>query len=295
MTINNKSFKNKNIIITGANQGIGLEMATHFYKKGANVIICARNKDKLNTVKKLFKKNKNQEIIVKRCDISKTKEVDNFLYKIIKKQKKIDILINNAGIYGPKGKFDTLSWRHIKQTFDINLFGSIYLIKKILPHFKKHNNGKIIQMSGGGAASPLPYFSAYASSKAGIVRFVENISKELESYKIDINAIAPGPINTRMLDEVLRERPEVVGRSFYKKSLIQKKNGGTDIKKILNCIEFLCNKKSDGISGKLISVLWDDWITFPNYKKKLKETDLGNLRRITGKDRKINFFDRNEK
>jgi len=129
----------------------------------------------------------------------------------------------------------------------------------------------------------------------GIVRFVENISKELVSDKIDINAIAPGPINTRMFDEVLSENPETVGRSFYKKSLIQKKTGGTDVKKILNCVEFLCHKKSDGISGKLISVLSDNWEKFLNYKKILRKTDLGNIRRITGRDRKIKFFDKNEK
>tara|TARA_B100001741_G_scaffold312580_1_gene316271 strand:+ start:1074 stop:1961 length:888 start_codon:yes stop_codon:yes gene_type:complete len=295
MKINSNYFKKKNIIITGANQGLGLEMAKHFYKLGANIIICARNNEKLKNVKKILKKNKAQIIIIEKCDVSKFKQVDLFFDRIIKKIKKIDILINNAGIYGPKGEIEDLSWKDFKKTFEINLFGSIYLIKKVIPHFKKYNKGKIVQMSGGGAASPLPYFSAYATSKAGIVRFIENISKELESYKIDINAVAPGPINTRMLDEVLSENPETVGRAFYNKSVIQKKNGGTDIKKILDCVEFLCHKKSNGISGKLVSVLWDNWKKFYNYKKILRNTDLGNMRRITGRERKIKFFDKNEK
>ena len=65
--------------------------------------------------------------------------------------------------------------------------------------------------------------------------------------------------------------------------------------KILDCIEFLCHKKSDGISGKLVSVLWDNWQKFYNYKKILSKSDLGNIRRITGKDRKFKFFDKNEK
>ena len=295
MKINSNYFKKKNIIITGANQGLGLEMAKHFYKLGANIIICARNNEKLKNVKKILKKNKAQIIIIEKCDVSKFKQVDLFFDRIIKKIKKIDILINNAGIYGPKGEIEDLSWKDFKKTFEINLFGSIYLIKKVIPHFKKYNKGKIVQMSGGGAASPLPYFSAYATSKAGIVRFIENISKELESYKIDINAVAPGPINTRMLDEVLSENPETVGKAFYNKSVIQKKNGGTDIKKILDCVEFLCHKKSNGISGKLVSVLWDNWKKFYNYKKILRNTDLGNMRRITGRERKIKFFDKNEK
>ena len=294
--INNKIYlKKKNILITGGSQGLGLELANYFYKLGANIIICARDRKKLNNIKKSFKKKKQQFIIIEKCDVAKFREVDIFFNKIFKKIKKIDILINNAGIYGPKGKLEDLSWKEYQKTLNINLLGSIYFIKKILPYFKKRNKGKIIQMSGGGAASPLPFFSAYATSKAGIVRFVENISKELTSYKIDINAVAPGPINTRMLDEVLKENPKTVGKSFYKKSLEQKKTGGTDIMKIIECIEFLCHKKSDGISGKLISILWDNWKDFSKYKKFIRNSDVGNIRRITGRDRNFIYFDKNEK
>ena len=291
MKLNSNYFKKKTFIITGANQGLGLEIAKHFYQLGSNIAICARDKNKLLQVKKQLKPKPNQIIIIEKCDVSKSNEIDIFFKKIEKKFKNIDVLINNAGVYGPKGKMEDTSWKDFKKTLDINLFGSIYFTKKIIPYFKKKNKGKIIQISGGGAASPLPFFSAYATSKAGIVRFVENISEELKSYNIDINAIAPGPINTRMLDEVLTKQPKEVGELFYKKSLKQKKNGGTDIKKILECIEFLSYKKSDGISGKLISVLWDNWKNFNKYKKILKKSDVGNLRRIIGRDRKLNFFD----
>jgi len=295
MKITRNYFKKKTFIITGANQGLGLEIAKHFYRMGANIILCSRNKKKLLKVIQTFKKKSNQIIIAEKCDVSKTKEVDLFFNKIFKQFKSIDVLINNAGIYGPKGRLENAPWKDFKKTLEINLFGSIYFIKKIIPYFKKRKKGKIIQIAGGGAASPLPYFSAYATSKAGIVRFVENISKELNPYKIDINAIAPGPINTRMLDEVLKEHPNNVGKEFYKKSLMQKKNGGTDIKKILNCLEFLSHKKSDKISGKLISVLWDNWKNFDKFKKILKSSDIGNLRRITGRERNKTFFDKDDK
>ena len=287
---NNKNyFKNKNILITGANQGLGLELAKYFSNLDANLIICARNKKKLNSIKKLFSKKK--KVIIEKCDVSKKREVDVFFNKIFKKMKYIDILINNAGIYGPKGKLENLYWQDFEKTININLLGSIYFIKKIIPHYKKRKKGKIIQMSGGGATSPLPFFSAYATSKAGIVRFIENISKELLPYKIDVNAVAPGPINTRMLDEVLKEKPETVGKSFYIKSLDQKQKGGTEISKILKCVEFLCHKESNGITGKLISVLWDNWKNFKKYKKFLRNSDVGNIRRIIGKDRNLKFFD----
>ena len=87
------------------------------------------------------------------------------------------------------------------------------------------------------------------------MRFVENLSKELEGLNIAINAIAPGPVNTRMLNEVLDSGPEKVGKIFYEKSLLQKKTGGTDIKKIIDLVEFLILANSSNISGKLISFM----------------------------------------
>ena len=165
------------------------------------------------------------------------------------------------------------------------------MVKKLLPHFKKNKKGRIIQISGGGAASSFPFFSSYSISKVGIVRFIENISEEYKKYNIFANSIAPGPINTRMLNEVLNAGPKNVGKKFYEKSLKQLKEGGTNINKIILLIEFLLSKKADGISGKLISVLWDNWKDFSKFKKALNKSDVGTLRRISGRDRGLNFFD----
>ena len=84
-----------------------------------------------------------------------------------------------------------------------------------MPHFKKRNIGKIIQLSGGGAAAPLPRISGYAVSKVGIVRFIENLSEEVKDYQIDINSVAPGAINTKMLNEVLEAGPKKIGNYAY--------------------------------------------------------------------------------
>ena len=290
--MSSKYFLNKTIIITGANQGIGLEIAKSFYAKGSNIILCARNKKKLLSIKKKLVSKFKNKFFLEPLDVSKKNQVDKFYKKIFKKNKKIDILINNAGIYGPKGSSETLNWNEWKNTLDINLLGSIYMTNKIIPHFKKKRYGKIIQISGVGAASAFPFFSPYSVSKVGIVRFIENISIELKKYNIYANSIAPGPVNTRMLDQVLKAGPKKVGKNFFQKSIKQKKQGGTDINKVLNLIEFLAHKKSDKISGKLISALWDNWKVFPKNKRILNSSDIGNLRRITGKERNIKFFDK---
>ena len=117
------------------------------------------------------------------------------------------------------------------------------LLKKILPYFKKQKKGKIIQFAGGGAASSFPFFTAYSTSKVALVRFIENIAIEEKKNNISLNCVAPGAVNTRMLDEVLKAGPNKVGKIFYKKSILQKKNGGTDIDKINELVEFLCNEK----------------------------------------------------
>lgn len=286
-------MKNKTILITGSNQGIGFDLAKYFCKKGNNVIICARNKKKLQHAHKVLNgiKKNNQIIFSKKLDISSEKSVDIFFKKIFKKFRRIDVLINNAGIYGPKGMFENQSWKDWKKVININLLGSIYVIKKIVLHFKKKGGGKIIQIAGGGAASSFPYFTAYSSSKVSLVRFIENISIELKKKNIFVNSVAPGPVNTRMLGEALKAGPKKIGLDFYKKSLKQKKNGGTNLNKIRSLISFLSSKESNGISGRLISAQWDNWKLFKLNKKKIAKSDLGTLRRVAGRDRKMSFFD----
>jgi 3-oxoacyl-[acyl-carrier protein] reductase len=210
----------------------------------------------------------------------------------IKKFKKIDVLVNNAGIYGPKGYIEKIKWNEWVKAIQINLFGSILLCRAVIPYFKKKNKGKIIQLSGGGASSPLPLISSYAVSKAAVVRFVENLSVELKKYNIDINAVAPGPLNTDMLKEVLEAGPKKVGKDFFNKSLKQKETGGTPLGKVCELILFLGSKYSDGIRGKLVSAVWDDWKNWASYKKLIQNSDVYTLRRIVGRERGFEWGDK---
>lgn len=288
------NFKNQVVIVTGASKGLGYEVAKYFLKYGSNLVICSRN---INEIKKAYEKlnrvkKKYQKIFYSVTDVSSYVQVKKLVNITIKKFKRIDILVNNAGIYGPKGNIEKTSWDEWVKAIEINLFGSVHLCRAVMPYFKKKNKGKIIQLSGGGAASPLPLISSYAVSKAAVVRFVENLSEELKDYKIDINAVAPGPLNTSMLDEVLKAGPKKVGKNFYNKSLKQKKTGGTPFIKVCELILFLGSKYSNGIKGKLISALWDDWKNWINYKELLQNSDAYTLRRIVGKERGFEWGDK---
>jgi NAD(P)-dependent dehydrogenase (short-subunit alcohol dehydrogenase family) len=150
---------------------------------------------------------------------------------------------------------------------------------------KSRGAGKIIILSGGGATKPMPNLSAYAVSKAGVVRFAETLALELELFNIDVNTIAPGALNTRLLEEILEAGPEKVGKAFYEQSLKQKTSGGSPMEKGTSLCIFLATEKSNGISGRLISAIWDPWLEFVSLKNEIMEGDIYTLRRIVPDER----------
>lgn len=192
-----------------------------------------------------------------RVDVSNFADVQLMVREALSKFGSIDILVNNAGTYGPIGplwKNDQERWRN---TIAVNLFGTLNCITSVLPHMIERRKGKIINLAGGGEG-PFPRFSAYACSKSAVVRLTETLADELMEYNIDINSIAPGPVNTRLLDEVLAAGSEA--GTFYEKALRQKKGGGVPADKAAELAVFLASDASDKITGRLLSAIWDDWL-----------------------------------
>jgi 3-oxoacyl-[acyl-carrier protein] reductase len=167
----------------------------------------------------------------------------------------------------------------------VNLFGTVMMCREVIPIMRRQNGGKIINLSGGGGATPLPRIDAYAASKAAVVRLTENLAMELADTGIDVNAIAPGALNTKMLDQVLEAGAQKVGRDFYERALRQRDEGGAGLDKGAALAVFLASADSDGISGRLISAVWDDWSNLPANRQELADSDIFTLRRIVPKDR----------
>jgi len=286
---NQINLNNLNVVITGASQGFGFEIAKKFSELGANILITSRSIDKLKIAKKEILKNSKGLVEILKADISI--KIDNFKTAeyAISKFGRIDVLVANAGVYGPKGKIEKINWENWSKAIDINLKGTVLSCISVLPEMKKNNYGKIIILSGGGATKPMPNLSAYAASKAAVVRFAETLSKETKDNNIDVNTVAPGALNTRLLDEIIESGPENVGEKFHKQALLQQKSGGTPFFHGVNLCIYLANKISDGITGKLISSIWDPWKNFENYKNKLKNSDIYTLRRIIPEERNEKF------
>ena len=280
-------LKGRTTVITGANQGFGEAIAAAFVKEGASVYICARDKEKLLAVQNKLKgmAGKDQKVFAMTADVSIENDVKKLIDAAAAEFNHIDILVNNAGIYGPKGSIDKIDSGEWAKAIEINLIGVFYCCKYGVAHMKKNRYGKIINLSGGGATAPLPFISAYAASKAGVVRLTETIAEECKSFNIDINSVAPGALNTRLLDEVLAAGPETVGKDFYERAIKQKNDGGVPLETGAELCVFLASPESDGITGRLISAKWDPWQTLPGRREELSKSDIYTLRRIVPEDR----------
>jgi len=278
-------------IITGASQGLGLEIARKYLEAGASITICARDRTLLYQSAAELQRlaPAGQAVLAVPADVSYPSDVTRLVEFALRGLGGLDIVVNNAGVTGPSGAVETVDWEAWLRALQINLVGAVLLSRAIVPHFKKTGRGKFIQLSGGGATNPLPMLSAYAASKAAVVRFVETLAEETREHHIDVNAIAPGPLNTRMLDEWLAAGPEQIGRAFYERLQLQKKSGGTPLGKGAALAVFLGSELSNGITGKLLSAVWDPWERLADHLEELKGSDIYTLRRIVPKDRDMSW------
>jgi NAD(P)-dependent dehydrogenase (short-subunit alcohol dehydrogenase family) len=278
-------------IVTGGSHGLGLEIARAYLAAGARVIVCARDATALDRARGelVSVASDPASVATAEADVSQPGAVERLVDDALARFSRIDVLVNNAGIYGPKGLVEEVAWDEWEQAVRVNLFGSVLCCRAVLPHFRANGYGKIIQLSGGGATSPLPRFSAYAASKAASVRFAETLADELEGTGIDVNSIAPGALNTRLLEQVLEAGPERVGGAFYERALEQRASGGTPLGLAASLAVFLASAASDGITGKLISAPWDPWGELGDHADDLRESDVYTLRRIVPGDRGLEW------
>jgi hypothetical protein len=180
-----------------------------------------------------------------------------------------------AGIQGPIGPLHEANPRLWAEAMNTNLLGVMHACRAVLPHMVEHRSGKIIVLSGEGATRPRPFFSAYAASKAAIVRLVETLAEEVREYDIQVNCIGPGKTYTHMTDQVLHAG-ERAGLKAHQEALDVRNNGGVPPEKQIQLALFLASEQSNHLTGKLIHVN-DDWKRLEN---SAAHPDAFTLRRI---------------
>ncbi|HEV2330495.1 MAG TPA: SDR family oxidoreductase [Verrucomicrobiae bacterium] len=278
-------LENINALITGGSQGLGKAIAEHFLREGANVCICARNEKQLAaTQEELRTAFSKRRILAKPCDVSNETQVNQLSSFVLNEFGSLQALVLNAGIYGPMGPTESVNLDDWRRAMEINLFGVLLPCRAWIPHFKKAGCGKIIVISGGGATNPLPNISSYAASKAAVVRLAETLAEELKPFHVDVNAIAPGALRTRLVQQVLDAGPEKVGSDFFARNKKWAEDGAVPLDLGARLAVYLASAESNGITGKLISAQWDPWDKLHEFKGDLAG-DIYALRRIVPKDR----------
>jgi NAD(P)-dependent dehydrogenase (short-subunit alcohol dehydrogenase family) len=268
-------------LITGAGRGIGAAIAHAFARAGANLSLLARTRADIERVASETAAC-GAVTLALIGDVSRRRDTERAVATTVKKFGHLDVLVNAAGIYGPIGPLVENDLNEWVQAIEVNLLGTLFAMRAALPHMLARRKGVVVNFSGGGAVSPFPQFSAYAASKAAVVRLTETVAEEVKDSGIRVNAIAPGAVNTRLLDQVLAAG-ERAGKEFYAKAQEQKRNGGTSPEKAAELAVFLASPAGAGITGRLISAVWDDWKSLPERAPELSGSAMFTLRRIDGR------------
>ena len=195
-------FSGKNIYITGGSSGIGLELSKRFAEKGANILLIARNREKLENAVKEIKKlgDKTQKFLILSLDVSDFTSVNEKIPKIIKEFGEPDILVNNAGIGTGSSPFEDMSYEVFDKIIKVNLYG-VWNVTKILFPFLKKNKGQIVIVSSAAGLFGMHDYTAYGTSKGALNIFAESLRYEAKPYGISVTLVCPPEVETPFIEE----------------------------------------------------------------------------------------------
>ncbi|HZZ59262.1 MAG TPA: SDR family oxidoreductase [Opitutaceae bacterium] len=292
------------VVLTGSSSGIGAALADRLLRRGHSVWGLARTAgaaapaspsvpaaSKPPTLQSngrsdpfaanLASKQRRDTAI----DVSSWDQVQAAAAEVGRSWGTVDALVTCAAIQGEIGptlRADPAGWA---RTVEVDLMGTFYAVRAFAALLRpgEGRRAKVVCFSGGGATKPRPHFSAYGAAKTAVVRLVETIAAEERESPLDINAVAPGAINTRLTDEVIAKGPEAAGAAEHAAALKQKASGGGSLERALDLVEWLLSPASDRITGRLLSAPWDPWDDLQALRPRLElpDDDLYTLRRNT--------------
>jgi NAD(P)-dependent dehydrogenase (short-subunit alcohol dehydrogenase family) len=268
-------LRNKVCLIAGASGAIGRVVARRFQQEGALLALTHLSGKPNGHTDSV---GSGDQVLHIPLDIRQRRDLAQAIQQVIAHFGTIHVLVNCTGVLGPIGATATVSEDEWVNAIETNLIGSFSLTRAVLPAMVAQAKGKIIYFSGGGAAYARPYYTAYGASKAALVRFTESLAEELRDLQIDVNAIAPGPVNSRMWDQVRSlQHPDPKTVEELRKL---EETGGVPPERAADLAVFLASDRSNGLSGRLISAVWDDWATLDQRIPEIMNSEAGTLRRV---------------
>jgi NAD(P)-dependent dehydrogenase (short-subunit alcohol dehydrogenase family) len=250
-------FKNKNVLITGGGRGIGKRLALGFARLGAKIALLGRSKAEIDLAHIEIEQAGANALRI-RADVTDPEQLALAVDRVrVVFGGPVDILICAAAITGPLNSFVSTALKAWKEAIEINLLGVVHSCRAVLPSMIEKRAGKIIALVCAADDLPLRNFSAYATSKAAVVRFIESLAAEVADYNVQVNCLDPGPAYTNLTDEIIRAESRL-DASVVSEAKETRRTGGFSPDLQLEHATFLASEKSNHISGKLIHVT-DDW------------------------------------
>jgi len=241
-------LQDKVAVITGAGRGLGRAIALLFGKEGARVVINGRNQGQIDHVAQELKALRKNAIAVA-ADVSDENQVQILVQKTLETYGTIDILVNNAGVRGPIAPLHKISLAEWEETLRGNLTTAFLCAKVVIPTLIEKRSGKIINVAT--TLTPRPNLTPYMVAKAGMTHLTKQLSRELKEYNIQVNAIHPGVMDTRMQEEIRQAGAKAIGTDMFERLKEEGLLHSPD--EPAKLVLFLASGAGDGITGEFLS------------------------------------------
>ena len=245
-------------LITGAGRGIGRAIALAYARQGAHLALVARTRSELEETARQAESLGAATCVIP-TDVTEQSQVDEMVRQTLERFSVIDILVNNAGLTGPVGPLQDNDVAYWTLTIQVNVIGVFLCCRAVLPGMLSRNRGKIINLYGGRGRN----LSSYGASKVAVADITETLALELEGKNIQVNALNPGSINTRMWEET-RDAARVIGdQELFELGQRVTSGGGASIDRAAELAVLLASDSSDNLSGRVIQAVTEDFSTLP--------------------------------